>query len=389
MRAKYTHRTNLSGSYFGYFAPSGDICCALLKGESSMKRVSFIRQSKLTNVRGRIDYISNPERQENLYATYSTVPDQYWRDLARENREDFKRSGTEGRCIEARELIIALPPTFINYDHDELLRMFVESYKAKYDVECTAALHHNKTRNNLHIHLIYSERKELAEPEVKIATRNMYYDQHGKHVRTKKEITDEHGKLLPGCRVVKKGEIYEQHHFEKKRHIFKSAGFLDDVKVFMTNIINLQLPEQSRMIVFPKNSPYLPTKKIGKNNPKEAEIKEDNLITDEWNKGILQAMEMRVPKQSLLEVKRQLITQPVRESITRSNGKKNPISFRSILGKAVNTLNFMLRQRRYMSRDDWMKAWGEALGEFIKECIKLATGTRLSSREHSEHFNKR
>ena len=339
-----------------------------------MKGVSFIRQNKLTNVRGRIDYISNPERQENLYATYSTVPDQYWRDLAKENREDFKKSGAEGKCIEARELIIALPPTFINFNHNELLKMFVESYKAKYDVECTAALHHNKTRNNLHIHLIYSERKELTEPEMKVATRNMYYDQHGKHVRTKKEITDEHGKMLPRCKVIKKGVIYEQHLFEKKRALFKSAVFLDDVKVFVTNIINLQLPEQSKMIVFPKNSPYLPTKKIGKNNPKAAEIRENNMITDEWNKEMLQALEMRVPKKSLIEVKRQLITQPIRESITRSNGKKDPISFRNILIKAVNTLSIMLKQRRYMSRDEWMKAWGEFLEEFIKGCIEIAIG---------------
>ena len=33
-------------------------------------RHSFIRQSKLSDVAGRIDYISNPKRQEYLYATY-------------------------------------------------------------------------------------------------------------------------------------------------------------------------------------------------------------------------------------------------------------------------------------------------------------------------------
>ena len=36
-------------------------------------RHSFIRQSKLSDVAGRIDYISNPKRQEYLYATYQTV----------------------------------------------------------------------------------------------------------------------------------------------------------------------------------------------------------------------------------------------------------------------------------------------------------------------------
>ena len=376
MRAKYTHSTNLSGSYYGYFAPSGDICLRFIERGKSMEGISFIQQSKLPNLKGRIDYISNPERQENLYATYSTADDSYWRDLTKENR---------GKCIEARELIIALPPAFDRYDYDQTLRYFVDKYKERYDVECTAALHHNRRMNNLHIHLIYSERKELAEPVVKIASRDRYYDPHGKHIRTKKEATDEHGDLLPGYRVIKKGEVYEQHRFEKKRNIFKSAAFLDDVKVFMTDLMNEKLPEHAqRMYVFPKNSPYLPTKKIGKNNPKAAEITENNRLTDKWNKGILQAQAYGVPKKSLMETKKQLINDPVRQSITRSNGRKDPVTFRNILIKAVETLNIMLRQYRYMSREAWAKAWGEALEEFIKGCIELTTGLDLHSKNIRE-----
>ncbi|MZK44804.1 hypothetical protein [Dorea sp. BIOML-A1] len=36
-------------------------------------RHSFIRQNKLSDVAGRIDYISNPKRQEHLYATYGIL----------------------------------------------------------------------------------------------------------------------------------------------------------------------------------------------------------------------------------------------------------------------------------------------------------------------------
>ena len=162
-----------------------------------MKNVSFIQHEKLTNVVGRIKYISVEKKQENLYAVYETVPRQYWKELAKENQEDFRRSGTSGKCIEARELIIALPPEMKQYDSDKLLRYFTESYRKKYGAECIAALHHNKTKTNYHIHLIYSERQQLEEPIRKIASRNMYFDPEGKHVRTKKEATAE-GKLLPG-----------------------------------------------------------------------------------------------------------------------------------------------------------------------------------------------
>ena len=77
-----------------------------------MARHSFIRMYKLPDVCGRVDYISNPKRQEHLYATYETQPREYWRLLAKENRDDFFRSGTEGTCIEAREFIIALPEVY-------------------------------------------------------------------------------------------------------------------------------------------------------------------------------------------------------------------------------------------------------------------------------------
>ena len=166
-----------------------------------MKGVTFVEHNKLHNVKGRISYISSEARQENLYATYETAPREYWSDLAKENRADFVRSGTSGTCIEAREFIIALPKEFFYFNPDELLKYFTESFKRKYGTECVAALHHNKRKTNYHIHLIYAERKKLDEPVRKIATRNMFFDPNGKRVRTKKEVSDEHG-LLPGYRMI-------------------------------------------------------------------------------------------------------------------------------------------------------------------------------------------
>ena len=63
--------------------------------------------------------------------------------------------------------------------------MFTNRFKEKYGVECVSALHHNKRKTNYHIHLIFSERELLPEPIEKIATRNMFYNEQKKHVRTK------------------------------------------------------------------------------------------------------------------------------------------------------------------------------------------------------------
>ena len=93
-------------------------------------RHSFIRQNKLSDVVGRIDYISNPKRQEHLYATYQTegATPEFWKNLARENQLDFKASGTTGKCIEGREFIIALPESFVEYKPDDVVRLFTDSF---------------------------------------------------------------------------------------------------------------------------------------------------------------------------------------------------------------------------------------------------------------------
>lgn len=77
------------------------------KGAMTIVRNSFIQMSKLTNLKGRINYISSPARQENLYAVCETTDRKFWRELARCNQEEFSKSGASGTCIEARELIIA------------------------------------------------------------------------------------------------------------------------------------------------------------------------------------------------------------------------------------------------------------------------------------------
>lgn len=249
-------------------------------------RHSFIRHNKLSDVAGRIDYISNPKRQEHLYATYQTegATPEFWKNLARENQLDFKVSGTTGKCIEGQEFIIALPESFVEYKADDVVRLFTDSFHKRYGVECSAALHHNKKMTNYHIHLVFSERKMLEHPEVKIATRNMFYDEQGKHRRTKKEILDEQGNLRAGCSIIPKGEVYESHIFTKKDEWFKSNAFTREGKEMFTEIINSHVKEEfEKLSVFQQGGVYLATKKIGKNNPKEAEIRADNAARQEWN----------------------------------------------------------------------------------------------------------
>mgnify|MGYP000204196962 CR=1 FL=1 len=268
-----------------------------------MARNSFIQISKLTNLKGRIDYITNPKRQENLYAIYDTADDTFWQELGKCNRLEFKKSGSAGSCIESRELIIALPEQFCYMNKQKVLEDFTKLFKDNYGVNCIAALHHNKTKTNLHIHLIFAEREELKDGVEKIATRNMFYDENDRHVRTKKEILDSDGNIRKGCSIIKKGEIYEYNRFSKKKAVFKARSFLKGVKELYTEHINLFLEDKDKLQVFSDKDIYLPTKKVGKNNPKAEEIKKLNEARTSWNSMVDEALYCNVPRAHIKTIK--------------------------------------------------------------------------------------
>nr|WP_294679762.1 hypothetical protein [uncultured Blautia sp.] len=89
---------------------------------------------------------------------------------------------------------------------------------------------------------------------------------------------DENGNIRKKCKVIKKGEVYERNLFTKKNELFKADGFLDEVKHLYTDLINIcAIKEEDKLHMFDRNGMYLATKKIGKNNPKAAEIEADNM----------------------------------------------------------------------------------------------------------------
>ena len=377
LRAKYTHRTNLrfmlsvfrpcreqshagvtytnavAFGYAGYGNKPTTIPLILSvrtpfplaeEGEESTltTRHSFIQMTKLSNVRGRITYISSHAKQEHLYAVYETTERSYWTELARCSQQEFKKSGVEGNCIEARELIIALPESLYEQGMpDMLLKSFTDKFKEKYGVECVAALHHNKRMTNFHIHLIFSERQLLAEPVIKIATRNMFYDEHGNHVRTKKEILDEAGNIRKRCKVIGKGEVYEKKLFTSKNTRFKQEDFLDEVKLFYTRMINHWVTdEKDRLTVFDRNGPYLATKKIGRNNPKAEQIEQDNKLRMDWNREVDRAIISNVPMDDILQIKREHITEPIKRSIEIYGNKPQRLAL--ILNMAITELVLLI-----------------------------------------------
>ena len=129
-----------------------------------------------------------------------------------------------GICWQMRRsqrTVIALWEWFVELEPLALLQQFADYFKSSYGVECIAALHHNKTKTNYHIHLIFSERKLLENPIAKVATRNMFYNESGKRIRTKQEILNESGgirkavKLYLRARFMKDSSLVRNKRFSK------------------------------------------------------------------------------------------------------------------------------------------------------------------------------
>lgn len=81
--------------------------------------------------------------------------------------------------------------------------------------------------------------------------------------------------------------------------------------MFFTNEINqLVLHEEDKLKVFDKNSPYLATKKIGKNNPVEEQIKADNEVRHEWNRTVDMAIVSGVSEEDISRIKKVLDVMP-------------------------------------------------------------------------------
>lgn len=169
----------------------------------------------------------------------------------------------------------------------------------------------------------------------------MFYDENGKHVRTKKEILDENGNIRKGCKIVKKGEVYERNLFTAKNKLFKQENFVDEVKHFYTDLINLLVKDgKEKLHVFDSSGLYLATKKIGKNNPKAEHIQTDNEMRVRWNCEVDRAIVSGVPETEIQQIKKKYITDRIRESVGIFGSQ--PERLGSIIMTAVTALALLI-----------------------------------------------
>lgn len=226
----------------------------------------YLDSRKLTNVKGRIKYITNKDKQENIVDYFNTADNEFWKMLAKENQERHRQVKAGGKCCEARELIIGIPQ-----NATITAEQICNTFKNKYGVECSCAIHQNNKKGiiNKHCHLIFSERVKLDIPEIvaeKRAARTYYYDEKGNKCKKAEAV-----------KTVKKGTILQKgsiRFFSDKNEHFKTQKFIYECKeLFLKNLLQIDWSLRAE-----KQNKELSEKHIGKNNPKAEYIKQNNKL---------------------------------------------------------------------------------------------------------------
>lgn len=110
-----------------------------------------------------------------------------------------------------------------------------------------------------------------------------------------------------------------------------------------TDYINLYVMDtKDKLTVFDKNGPYLATKKIGKNNPKASQMRQDNEIRMKWNQKVDRALVSGAQEKDILQVKEERITQRIKNSIAVFGDA--PLKFAHIVTMAIGTLGLLIAE---------------------------------------------
>ena len=121
------------------------------------KLAIYARLKPMHDAVGRADYISNPDRQENLLAVAGKTDPEFWKRLAVDSQTAWKTSGgarmnttREGKCVqkkacEAREVHIQLPKDILQKSKSEqqdIAEDLAIIFREKFGVDCLVGLQH-------------------------------------------------------------------------------------------------------------------------------------------------------------------------------------------------------------------------------------------------------
>lgn len=233
----------------------------------------YARETKLPNVVHRIfSYLANPDRQEKKLFGASSMSKEEWKALAK-YETDHQKSNSKNN--QAREIMLVLPNNL--KDPKEVINEFIDKAIGKehpwaYVVHQKAK---GKEQDNLHVHIVFSERTINKELKQKTYKRDIWYDK-----TTNKLSKTGVGEIIhhKGDLVFKDNQpVYENEPYSTKDTRFKEGDFLYKSKLQIKDILNNRGYDFK---VFNNKSPYLKQKHIYKDYTQE-QIKETKAFNEQ------------------------------------------------------------------------------------------------------------
>lgn len=197
----------------------------------------FARVTKLGNIGGRADYISNPKRQEHIVAKSESVDWKPYHEFEIANQKSATRNN------EGREVVSMLPNEWADLPEPVLQeraqRVAVAIAGKSTDMQW--AVHWNKVHTNLHIHVIFSERQIEKNP--KRWDRDIYLTDEGKIARRKADrAKNPDGSTKPP--VHKKGDL--KGGFTAKDTRYTERSWVKDTKANVERVLRFYRADLER-----------------------------------------------------------------------------------------------------------------------------------------------
>lgn len=194
----------------------------------------YARETKLKNVAGRVDYITNDKRQEHIILTKENMENEWsdYIDFENQNKKSLNDN------IQARETVIALPNDLLK-DKKELEKFCDDLGQSLYgnNRDYQYAVHLNKSKTNLHVHFIYTERERVLNRQPKIYKRDIYFNK-----KTGKTCSKDDKDAVLRC---KKGDIqkdkdgnikYNNDKFTIKDKKFNNKNWLKERNLIIKDV---------------------------------------------------------------------------------------------------------------------------------------------------------
>jgi len=251
--------------------------------------------TKLSNIQGRANYITDPARQEHIVAKSFEMDWSQYADFENRNRKSANKNN------EGRELMIALPNEWSELQNQDLRLAADRLAKVAIDknTDYQWAVHWNKSKTNLHMHVIFSERSMLLDKAFEQADRwdrDIYHTNDGKVARSKKDrATDIDGNVKPP--VHKKGDLKNNYSsdFTPKDPKYKNKKWLEQIKeniklemIYISDELDINRPDF-------KQDNLIPEYHVGKGNTSAVKWRANKNNIIQFNNEVFEKFKNELP----------------------------------------------------------------------------------------------